>query len=129
MTMEANTEDPIKKVFVFGSNLSGQHTQGDALTALRQHGAIYGRGVGLQGNSYAIPVRDENNKLLPVSVIGRYIQAFLRFAAIHRELIFDVTAIACKTEEYRDDQIAPLFGQAMPNCRFPKRWKRYRKNT
>ncbi len=129
MTMEANTEDPIEKVFVFGSNLSGQHTQGDALTALRQHGAIYGRGVGLQGNSYAIPVRDENNKLLPVSVIGRYIQAFLRFAAIHRELIFDVMAIACRSEEHRDDQIAPLFAQATPNCRLPKRWRRYRKNA
>jgi len=127
MNVEANTEDPVKEVFVFGSNLSGQHTAGDALIALRRHEAIYGRGVGLQGNSYAIPVRDENNKLLPVPIIARYVQAFLRFAAIHRELTFHVTPIACRPEEYRDDQIAPLFAQAMPNCRLPKKWEHYRK--
>ncbi len=126
-SVEVDPEDPVQAIFVFGSNLSGQHTAGDALIALRRHGAIYGRSVGLQGNSYAIPVRDENNKLLPVPIIGRYVQAFLRFAAIHRELTFDITPIACRSEEYRDDQIAPLFAQATPNCRLPRKWKRYRK--
>jgi hypothetical protein len=127
MSMEANPEDPVKEVFVFASNLSGRHTAGDALTALRKHGATYGRAVGLQGRSYAIPVRDEKDKLLPVPVIARYVQAFLRFAAIHKELIFHVTPIACRSEEHRDEQIAPLFVGAPANCRLPRKWQRYLK--
>jgi len=127
MSVEANSEDPVKDVFVFASNLSGRHIEGDALTALRKYGAVYGRGVGLQGRSYAVPVRDENDKLLPVPVIARYVQAFLRFAAIHKEYTFHVTPIACRSEEYRDEQIAPLFMGAPANCRLPRKWQRYLK--
>jgi len=54
--------------------------------ALRQHGPFMGAAWVFQGNSYAILARYENNKLVPVSIIGRYIQAFLRFAASHHEL-------------------------------------------
>lgn len=46
-------------IFVFGSNLAGRHGAGSALEALKKHGAIYGQGVGRQGNSYAIPTNDE----------------------------------------------------------------------
>ena len=49
-------------IFVFGSNLAGRHGAGAALCALREHGAIYGQGVGLQGNSYAIPTKDSKFK-------------------------------------------------------------------
>lgn len=127
MSVEANREDPVKEVFVFASNLSGRHTAGDALTALRKHGAVYGRSVGLQGRSYAIPVRDENEKLLAVPIIGRYVEAFLRFAVIHKEFVFHVTPVACRSEEYRDEQIAPLFLGAPANCRLPRKWQRYLK--
>lgn len=44
-----------KEVFVFGSNLKGHHGGGAAHTALRKFRAVYGQGVGLQGQSYAIP--------------------------------------------------------------------------
>ena len=43
------------EIFVFGSNLLGHHMGGAARIALEKFGAIYGQGVGLQGNSYAIP--------------------------------------------------------------------------
>jgi hypothetical protein len=46
------------EIFVFGSNLAGRHGAGAALAALKDHGAIYGRGEGLQGQSYAIPTKD-----------------------------------------------------------------------
>ena len=44
-----------EEVFVFGSNLEGHHGGGAAHTALRKFRAVYGQGVGLQGQSYAIP--------------------------------------------------------------------------
>lgn len=45
-------------IFVFGSNLAGRHGKGAALWARQHRGAIYGQGIGLQGNSYAIPSKD-----------------------------------------------------------------------
>lgn len=55
-------------IFVFGSNPEGHHGAGSAKVALRQFGAIYGQGEGLQGSSYALPttelrywLRDKNS--------------------------------------------------------------------
>ena len=43
------------EVFVFGSNLGGFHAGGAARVAVESFGAVWGQGVGLQGQSYAIP--------------------------------------------------------------------------
>jgi len=51
-------------VFVFGSNLAGRHGRGAALYALKHYGAVYGEGIGLQGNSYAIPTKDRHLNVL-----------------------------------------------------------------
>ena len=42
------------EVFVFGSNLNGMHGGGAAKLAMKW-GAVWGKGVGLQGQTYAIP--------------------------------------------------------------------------
>ena len=42
------------EIFVFGSNLEGHHGGGAAFTAYRKFGAVWGQGVGLQGQSYGI---------------------------------------------------------------------------
>ena len=49
------TELKADEIFCFGSNLHGAHGGGAAWVAYRQFGAIMGQGVGLQGQSYAIP--------------------------------------------------------------------------
>ena len=49
------TELKPDEVFVFGSNLAGSHGGGAAYVAWRKFGAVMGQGVGLQGQSYAIP--------------------------------------------------------------------------
>lgn len=109
-------------VYVFGSDLGGRHTHGTALVALREHGAVYGAAVGLQGRSYALPVRDEQGEKLPLTMIKRYVEAFLRFAGNHRELTFHVTRIGCERGAYSEREIAPLFAQAPPNCQLPRKW-------
>ena len=43
------------EIFVFGSNLAGAHAGGAARVAHVRFGAVWGQGVGLQGQSYAIP--------------------------------------------------------------------------
>ncbi len=39
-------------IFVFGSNLAGRHGKGAALWARQHRGAIYGQGVGPQGDAH-----------------------------------------------------------------------------
>lgn len=112
-----------KKIFVFGSNLAGRHGKGAALTAYRTHGAIYGQGVGLQGESYAIPTKDEDIKTLPLHKIKQYVEIFIKFAKLNPEMKFEVTRIGCGLAGYDDQDIAPLFRNAPSNCILPVGWR------
>ena len=55
VTPERITHLEKNEIFVFGSNLAGAHGGGAAYIAYRKFGAIWGQGVGLQGQSYGIP--------------------------------------------------------------------------
>jgi hypothetical protein len=111
------------QIFVFGSNLAGRHGKGAALTAYRKHGAIYGQGVGMQGNSFAIPTKDENLNTLPVNKIAKYVDKFINYAALNPDLTFQVTRIGCGLAGYEDSDIAPLFINAPSNCILPAGWR------
>ena len=104
------------QVFVFGSNLQGVHGGGAARVALEQFGAVWGQGVGLQGQSYAIPTMHG-----PVSSIKPYVDAFIEFAKHHPESEFLVTRIGCGIAGFRDADMAPLFKGALEldNVRLP----------
>jgi hypothetical protein len=110
-------------VFVFGSNLSGRHGRGAALRAREHHGAVSGKGVGLQGASYAIPTKDHALRGLPLDQIAHYVNRFIEFAKEHTEMTFQVTRVGCGMAGYSDKQMAPLFAGAPENCRLPEEWK------
>lgn len=95
------------EIFVFGSNLAGAHGGGAARIAVEDFGAIWGQGVGLQGQSYAIPTMQGG-----VETIKPYVDEFIEFAKQHRELFFYVTRIGCGIACFRDEEIAPLFANA-----------------
>lgn len=105
------------EIFVFGSNLQGMHGGGAARAAYRKFGAIMGCGVGLQGQSYAIPTMQGG-----VETIRPYVDDFIAFARTHRELKFLVTRIGCGIAGFRDEEIAPLFRAALhePNIYLPQ---------
>ena len=96
------------EVFVFGSNLRGWHQGGAAKHAHRYFGAIWGQGVGLQGQSYAIPTKQGG-----VKTIKPYVDEFIAFTKAHRELRFLVTKIGCGIAGFREEEIAPLFKDAI----------------
>lgn len=110
-------------IFVFGSNLAGRHGKGAALYAKKYHGAIYGQGIGPQGESYAIPTKDEKLNTLPISQIKQHVDDFLRYAEEHQEQIFSITAIGCGLAGYKPSDIAPLFVNVPPNCILPDEFK------
>lgn len=96
------------EIFVFGSNLSGSHGGGAALAAYRKFGAVWGHGVGLQGQSYGIPTMHGG-----VAEIKPYVDEFIAFAEAHPELKFYVTRIGCGIAGFKVRQIAPLFRDAL----------------
>lgn len=95
------------EVFVFGSNLAGMHGGGAARVAFNLFGAIWGQGVGMQGQAYAIPTMHGG-----IDAIKPYVDEFIAFARNHKEYFFYVTRIGCGIAGFTDSQIAPLFAQA-----------------
>ena len=110
-------------IFVFGSNLAGIHGAGAARFAVINHGARYRQGIGLQGNSYAIPTKDHHINTLPLEEIRKHVDVFIAFAMEHPELTFEVTRIGCGLAGYTDFQIAPMFEFAPANCQLPDGWR------
>ena len=94
------------EIFVFGSNMYGNHAGGAARFAVLRFGAIWGQGEGLQGQSYAIPTMEGMSNMIPA------INRFVAFAREHQELRFYVTAIACGIAGYTPEEIAPHFKDA-----------------
>ena len=102
------TELKENEIFVFGSNLQGMHGGGAARLAYEKFGAIWGQGVGLQGQSYGIPTMHGG-----VDAIKPYVDEFIEFAKSHPELTFLVTRIGCGIAGFRDEEIAPLFKECI----------------
>lgn len=105
------------EIFVFGSNLEGSHGGGAARLAHKRFGAVWGQGVGLQGQSYAIPTMHGG-----VELIEPYVEGFMDYAFRHRELTFYVTRIGCGIAGFTPYEIAPLFLKVidLPNVILPR---------
>lgn len=104
------------EIFVFGSNIQGNHDGGASRLAVEKFGAVMGQGTGLQGQSYAIPTMSGINEM------KHYIDEFIQFADCHPEMKFMVTRIGCGTAGYAPEVIAPMFAGAysLPNVYLPE---------
>ena len=107
-TSERISELKKNEIFVFGSNLEGHHGGGAAWLAYQRFGAIWGQGVGLQGQSYGIPTMHGG-----VDVIKPFVDEFIVFAKEHKEYKFLVTKIGCGIAGFKEEEIAPLFQNAI----------------
>ena len=107
------------EVLVFGSNLAGAHGGGAAAAAHMYFGAVWGQGVGLQGQSYAIPTMQGG-----VETIAPYVDEFIEYAKNHPDKRFLVTEIGCGIAGFTPEEIAPLFKDAVSidNISLPARF-------
>lgn len=110
-------------IFVFGSNLAGRHGLGAAKHAKEHYGAVYGIGEGPTGNAYAIPTKDENLNVRPLSDIEVSIRRFLEYASMSND-VFKVTPIGCGLAGYSVQQIRAIFLKypITDNVVFSKEW-------
>lgn len=104
------------EVFVFGSNSAGQHGGGAAMTAMRFFGAEWGKGEGIQGQSYAIPTMEGLERTQEA------VHRFCIYAKENPDKRFLVTPIGCGIAGYSPRDIAPMFKEAIEieNVTLPK---------
>ncbi len=114
------------EIWVFGSNLSGIHGAGAAKVAIDKFGAVYGRGFGLHGQSYAIPTKNARIDTLPLHDIAAFILEFKAdtYDFHNTDRKWFVTRVGCGLAGYSDEQIAPLF-EGAKNCSFAEEWRKY----
>ncbi|MDH6311283.1 O-acetyl-ADP-ribose deacetylase (regulator of RNase III) [Parabacteroides sp. PFB2-10] len=107
------------EIFVFGSNLEGMHAGGAAYLAKERWGAVWGQGIGLQGQTYAIPTMQGG-----VETIKPYVDDFIQFAKDNPDKVFLVTEIGCGIAGFQPEDIAPLFKEAIKvsNIYLPERF-------
>lgn len=105
------------QIFVFGSNLEGNHSGGAAKQAVDSFGALNGIGVGLQGQSYAIPTMEGYN------VLEFYANQFLDFANHYPEYEFLLTPIGTGIAGYNISVIKKIFEHLPDNVTKIGDWK------
>lgn len=121
MTTRFTPEDitglDIDDIFVFGSNLAGQHVGGASRLAHKNFGAEWGVGSGPTGQCYAIPTMHGG-----VDDIKPYVDKFIEYAYENDQNTFYVTRIGCGIAGFKDEEIAPLFAEAVKlyNVRLPR---------
>jgi len=109
------------EIFVFGSNLSGNHFGGAALYAKNNFGAVTGVGEGLTGQCYALPTKDKNIETLSLNDIHKSIEVLLQIVR-NSNKFFIITAVGCGLAGYSANDIAPMFEPFihLSNCSLPQ---------
>ena len=97
------------QIFVFGSNMNGNHAGGAAKLAVEKFGAIEGQSAGVQGQSYAIPTLDKAMQKLPIEEISKSIDELYAFADDNADLDFYVTKIGTGIAGFSVEEIASVF--------------------
>ena len=108
-TPDKITELKENQIFVFGSNLNGNHAGGAARLAVEKFGATEGQAKGLQGQSYAIPTLNKDMQKLSIEDISKSIDTLYSFANDNADLEFYVTKIGCGIAGFEIEEIANIF--------------------
>lgn len=104
------TELKENEIFVFGSNEAGYHNAGAARTALN-FGAKMTIGIGISGQTYALPTKDDEIITLNIEQIKTYVDTLYDYIVEHPNLMFLITEIGCGLAGYKHEEIAPLFNK------------------
>ena len=111
-TPEKITSLKENEIFVFGSNLNGNHAGGAACLAVEKFGAQMGNPEGIQGQSYAIPTLDKNMDRINLTDLEQSICRFYQYAEENPGKVFYMTKIGCGIAGYELSDIATVV-----NCR------------
>ena len=110
------------EMFVFGSNIEGEHIGGAARFACEKFGAEWGVGDGPTGQCYAIPTMHGG-----LEDIRPYAEKFIAYAKAHPMNRFLLTRVGCGIAGFKDSDMAQLFDDVLdiPNIAYPRQWLPY----
>lgn len=117
------TELSNNQIFVFGSNLSGNHIGGAALFAKQNFSAIEGVGEGMNGQCYSFPTLDKNMQKVSVEALKESRNRLYSCAKENPDLQFLVTKLGCGIAGFSETEISNIFkGNRPSNLIFPINW-------
>lgn len=123
ITKYTTTPDNITKleeheIFVFGSNLQGEHNGWAALIAKQKFWAIQWQADWLQWQSFAINTMDWLDK------IEEWLQSLYKYACDNITKIFFLTKIWCGIAWYSEDEIKSIVSKTVrpANVILPQGW-------
>lgn len=110
------------EIFVFGSNLNGNHAGGAAAYAKELFGAVEGIGQGITGQCYALPTLDRKMQPMRLHILALYRDNFY-LAAVHWPgKTFLLTKVGCGIAGYSEETMRELFRVKLSNVVYPKGW-------
>lgn len=112
------------QIFVFGSNLAGNHMGGAALQAKEKFGAEDGVGEGLIGQSYAFPTLGYELEKLTERELVRSRDNLYKCAVENPDKEFLLTKVGCGIAGYPEEQMASLFANLPENVVLPVTWNK-----
>lgn len=110
------------QIFVFGSNMLGNHSGGAAKIAHEKFGAEWGIGRGLTGQCYAFPTLSREMTRPFIDSIEKERDYLFSTARALPEKTFFLTKLGCGIAGFKEEEIAPLFKDAPTNVIKPLNW-------
>lgn len=110
------------QVFVFGSNLAGNHVGGAARQAREEFGAEEGIGEGMTGRCYAFPTLDASFQQRTDEDLRWSIREFYRVAKANPDKQFLLTKVGCGIAGYSEEYMKQLFCDTPANVVLPFEW-------
>lgn len=114
------------EIFIFGSNLAGNHAGGAAKQAKEDFGAEDGVGEGLTGTCYAFPTLDKNMQKRTHEDLLLSVKKLYNTARKNLDMEFILTKVGCGIAGYDEQYMKDLFNgfaNIPDNIVFPKDWK------
>ncbi len=110
------------EIFVFGSNLAGNHAGGAARQAAEQFGAEQGVGEGMTGQCYAFPTLDQRLWQRSMKDMDTSAHRFRQCALDNPDKTFLMTPVGTGIAGYPEKVMKSLFRDIPENVIKPKGW-------
>lgn len=114
MNIENITALADDQVFVFGSNLNGNHAGGAAKLAKEKFGAEEGVSEGLTGNSYAFPTLGKDMRKRIYQDLSVSAELLKETARENPDKVFLLTKVGCGIAGYEESYMKKFFEKNMP---------------
>lgn len=102
------------EVFVFGSNMAGNHAGGAARYAAEHFGAVEGVGEGLSGQTYAFPTLNKDFSKRSIAQMIYSKTKLYHVAHEHPEKTFLVTKVGCGIAGFSLEEMKEVFKGPKP---------------